>query len=323
MANENRFKLLREERSTKTKNYTQQMLSDDFQKNQNRGIKQGRISTIEKMDHKNKERPTFEDLLAYQKEFNVSLDYLMYLSDSRTISNNNKGILDKTGLLEQSIKTLKSLSKKQRYPRKENVIIPNLASRETQGINILLNSPSYAKIFDLIYQYLVVDILHDESNSPLDTNSLDTTSRNDLYKAQMLHLITQELAYIRKDIAENKPKHWGIIKPYTKEQYDRLIDRSLEHISSHNKGIDTDIERTLENIERHKTNDDIIANPKNEIKSLINRHGGYEKGEKLERDSNNLKFEKEYYYNTSYNDTEYKHKILQQCIEQTQKGSDD
>ena len=205
-------------------------------------------------------------LEAYCKVFNVSTDYLLGQSKSKTKDENIKMICKYTGLSEEAIKTLNRINQNEWDSDGET------HERTLFILSKLLSNIDVTNIFELIYHYLYgnyVDMGHYNEYGQItyDGNRVFVTDKylsqqleidSKYVNGALLSMITEQLAFWKSELDKN-PNKKDMILP---QQNDLLkkIQKELNKISELRKEKDK-LKNILANKLKKKTSDmeDIIV----------------------------------------------------------------
>ena len=226
---ENIFKDLRNE-----KGLTSDELSEKFKK-MGYGTLTGQA--IRKIEMKNPRQLTVSEYEAYSKVFNVSVDYLMGLKDTRTKDENINMICKATGLTESSVDTLKAL-KKNRIKYKDSRTIQLI-----DMLNIILSDEVLCEMF--------LDTLCMVFENPFDTQLhydkkkktliSDIVTLETLKDIEGMEVLSMDENYIIVGSTTDKGLRRFIplsfLDTYNKEQLSKIIDTYKKRYSE-SKGSD-------------------------------------------------------------------------------------
>lgn len=227
------------------------------------------IGRIENYDFSNLHTITsinFDLLYAYSKYFNVSTDYLLFLSNETSKDENIKMICKYTGLSEEAIETLNKIKNNKRDSDGET------HERTLFILSKLLSNIDVTNIFELIYHYLYgnyVDMGHYNEYGQLtyDGNRVFVTDKylsqqleidSKYVNGALLNMITEQLAFWKSELDKNPNKKDTILP----QQDDLLknIQKELNNISELQKEKDK-LKNILADKLKNKTSDmdDIIV----------------------------------------------------------------
>lgn len=119
------------------------------------GLTQNTITNIEN----DKRFPTYEILIEIAKRFNISVDYLLGLSEAKTNNIELKAICDYTGLTEEAVNKLHELCTSKEYDNTDNNILndEDCTEENKKVISDFLISNEFEYIVSMACNLLLID----------------------------------------------------------------------------------------------------------------------------------------------------------------------